>query len=317
MSLLFIYAFVFSSVLLVADTLLRRVFARREARREINERLNRLESGGDQATVYQSLLKDRSLGKGTGRAWSIGRFRRYYAQSGLLLGTRQKVLWLLLVGSFAVFASAVLTDGPILRALISLTLTAGIIMALVARIRSRRLRKFVEQLPAAIDIIVRSLQAGHPLNSAIALVGREMPDPIGSEFGILTDQLTFGSEVDQAFLNLVERVGADDLNLLAVTVSVQRNTGGNLSEVLENLSALIRDRLMMRNKIKAISAEGRFTSVLMSVFPFVLYLIITSLAPTYFDPVWATGYGSAIVLGTLVYMGIGVLIMNRMVNFEI
>ena len=187
---------------------------------------------------------------------------------------------------------------------------------LIWRVRAKRIKRFVSQLPPALEIIVRSLNAGHPLTAAIALVGREMPDPIGSEFGMLSDQLTFGSELDQAMLSMVDRVGADELNLLAVTVSVQRNTGGNLAEILENLSNMIRDRAMIRGKIRAISAEGRITAVIMAIFPVLLFLMIRALVPTYFDPIWETGYGTEIVVGTLAFMSIGIFILNRLVSFD-
>jgi tight adherence protein B len=316
MSLLIVYAFVFAAVLLAADTLLRRLLGQRAARQEVNERLARLSKGGDHHDTYQSLLKDRSLAKAGGQGDLVSRFRQLYAQTGLTLQGRQKVLYVvvILVVSFGI--SVLATPLFLLRLVLTLALSAALLLLALQYLRLRRVRKFVQQLPAALDIIVRSLHAGHPLNAAVALVGREMPDPIGSEFGILTDQLTFGSEFDEAFYNLFGRVGADELNLLAVTVSVQRNTGGNLSEVLENLASMIRDRLMLKNKIKAISAEGRFTAVLMSVFPGVLYLIISTLAPDYFDPIWETGRGTLIVVGTILYMSIGVYIMNRMVRFD-
>jgi tight adherence protein B len=192
---------------------------------------------------------------------------------------------------------------------------AGIVL-FVLRKRAKRISKFVQQLPVAIEIIVRSLNAGHPLTSAISLVGREMADPIGSEFGILSDQLTFGSELDMAMLNMVDRVGADELNLVAVTVSVQRGTGGNLAEILENLAKMIRDRGLLRAKIRAISAEGRITAMIMSVFPLGLYLMISTLVPTYFDPVWESGYGTTVVLTIIGVMSVGIFIMFRMVRFD-
>lgn len=316
MSLLIIYAFVFSSVLIAGDTLLRRLMARRSARMEVNDRLARLGRASDHHAAYQSLLKDRSLLKGSLQGNLLAGLYRLYAQSGLTLTGRQKLLYVLAVLTFSLLVAAWLTTSWPLRLVFALGATAAILFFALKYIRHRRVRKFVQQLPSAVDIIVRSLLAGHPLNAAVSLVGREMPDPIGSEFGILTDQLTFGSEFDAAFYNLYDRVGADELNLLAVTVSVQRNTGGNLSDVLENLSGMIRDRLMLKNKIKAISAEGRFTGVLMSLFPSMLYLIISTLAPSYFDPIWETGHGTAIVTATIAYMSIGIYIMNRMVRFD-
>lgn len=316
MSLLIVYAFVFAAVLLAADTLLRRLLGRRAARQEVNERLARLSKGGDHHDTYQSLLKDRSLAKGGGQGDIVSRFRQLYAQTGLTLQGRQKLLYVVVILLVSFGVAVLATPLVVVRLGLTLALSVAVLLLALQYLRLRRVRKFVQQLPAALDIIVRSLHAGHPLNAAVGLVGREMPDPIGSEFGILTDQLTFGSEFDEAFYNLFGRVGADELNLLAVTVSVQRNTGGNLSEVLENLATMIRERLMLKNKIKAISAEGRFTAVLMSVFPGILYLIISTLAPDYFDPIWETGRGTMVVVGTVIYMSIGIYIMNRMVRFD-
>ena len=182
--------------------------------------------------------------------------------------------------------------------------------------RNRRIKTFTEQLPAAIDVITRSLKAGHPVVAAIALVAREMPDPIGSEFGILNDQMTFGSDLEQAMMNMYNRVGAPELNLLTVTVSVQRGTGGSLSEILENLSQMIRDRLMIRSKIKAISAEGRITAWIMLIFPFGLYYMILFLVPTYFDLVWESGYGPYFVVGCLSMIFMGMMIIRRLINFD-
>lgn len=317
MSLILIYAFVFAAVLLSVDALLRYISAFSRSRREVNDRLSRLnDGGGNQSEMYQQLLKDRSATSGWGQTGAVAWMTRVYRQSGLRLSVQRRILYaagfmlggIVLMGFVGVGSAWQVATGPVIG--------LGLMVLTVIRIRSRRLRKFVDQLPLALEIIVRSLNAGHPLSTAIALVGREMADPIGSEFGLLSDQLTFGSELDDAMLNMLDRVGAEELGLLAVTVSVQRGTGGNLAEILENLSAMIRDRGVIRAKIKAISAEGRITSVIMAIFPLGLYMLISTLVPTYFDPVWESGYGTQIVMGLLVVMGMGMLILNRLVRFD-
>jgi tight adherence protein B len=314
MSIIVIYGFIFGAVLLLSEALLRRLFGARSATREVNERLERLKGGSDQFSVYKSLLSDRGVGQAG--LFSFGWFSRLYRQSGLVLSLPRRVLYAMVIFLGAWIAAAWLTNGLLLQAVLALGIGAGIIFALVVRARSRRIGKFVAQLPDALDIIVRSMNSGHPLTTAIALVGREMPDPIGSEFGILSDQLTFGSELDDAMLRMVDRVGADELGLLAVTVSVQRSTGGNLSEILENLSGMIRDRAMLRNKIRAISAEGRITAIIMAAFPVLLYLMISTLVPTYFDPVWESGHGTTVVVSILVLMSFGLLILYKLVKFD-
>ena len=314
MSIIVIYGFIFGAVLLLTEAMLRRLFGARSANREVNERLERLKAGSDQLSTYKSLLSDRGVGRSG--LLSLGWLSQLYRQSGLMLSLPRRVLYTLVIRLGAWIGAAWLTNDLLIQIILALTIGPSVILALVIRVRARRIAKFVAQLPDALDIIVRSMNSGHPLTTAIALVGREMPDPIGSEFGILSDQLTFGSELDDAMLRMVDRVGADELNLLAVTVSVQRSTGGNLSEILENLSGMIRDRAMLRNKIRAISAEGRITAIIMAAFPFLLYLMISTLVPTYFDPVWESGYGTTVVVSILVLMSFGLLILYKLVKFD-
>ncbi|AWB49506.1 pilus assembly protein TadB [Gemmobacter aquarius] len=317
MSLILIYAFVFAAVLLAVDSLLRYGVSLSRSRREVNDRLARLtEGGGNQSETYRQLLKDRSATTGWGERGIIAWMTRVYRQSGLRLSVQRRMLYAVGFVLAGIVAADFLFPTTLGQVLFGPPIGLALMLLSVIRIRSRRIRKFVEQLPLAIEIIVRSLNAGHPLTTAIALVGREMADPIGSEFGLLSDQLTFGSELDDAMLNMVDRVGAEELSLLAVTVSVQRGTGGNLAEILENLSNMIRDRGTIRGKIKAISAEGRITSVIMAIFPFALYTLISLLVPTYFDPVWESGYGTQIVVALLVIMSIGMFILNRLVRFD-
>ncbi len=316
MSVIIIYAFIFGSVLILADWVLRRVFSRRSAAHEVNERLERLKKNGDQFGVYNSLISDRSLSQPGTSLLSPGGISRLYQQTGLTLSLRARIFYILGILLASMLMSSFLFSTPIVQAVGAVVLWGAITFFLILRVRANRIKRFVTQLPPSIEIIVRSLNAGHPLTAAISLVGREMADPIGSEFGMLSDQLTFGSELDQAMLSMVDRVGADELNLLAVTVSVQRSTGGNLGEVLENLSNMIRDRAMLRSKIRAISAEGRITAVIMGVFPLLLFLMIRTLVPTYFDPVWDTGYGTEIVVGIMVFMSIGMFVLYRLVSFD-
>lgn len=316
MSTTLIYAFVFAAVLLIVDAVTRVFSGVRRSKREVNARLSRLSAGGDQKATYAQLLQDRGVADGFLQGNLFSWFAKLYRQSGLQLPMRQRVLYVIVMILALTLLSRFITASFPLQVLFGILGGPLLGIFLLSRMRARRLKRFVEQLPLAIDVIVRSLNAGHPLVTAIALVGREMPDPIGSEFGLLSDQLTFGLELDQAMVNMVDRVGAEELNLVAITVSVQRGTGGNLSEILENLSTMIRDRTMLRAKIRAISAEGRMTGRVMAVFPFFLYFLIATLAPQYFDPVWESGWGNVMIVGILIFLSIGILVLNRIVRFD-
>jgi tight adherence protein B len=184
-------------------------------------------------------------------------------------------------------------------------------------LRRRRHRKFGEQFPDAIDIIVRSLRAGHPIPVAVSMVAREIKDPVGTEFGMAADEITYGADLETAMRNLSFRVGQDDLPLFVTAVAIQGSTGGNLSEILENLSATIRQRFKMRRKIKALAAEGKFSAFFLSGLPVAIFFLLGMVAPDFYGSIWDQQV-TKIGLGlACLWMGIGDLVMYRMVNFRI
>jgi tight adherence protein B len=184
-------------------------------------------------------------------------------------------------------------------------------------LRTRRQKKFGAQFPDAIDIIVRSLRAGHPVPVAISMVAREQPDPVGSEFGLVTDEITYGADLESAMRNLYFRVGTDDLPLFVTAVAIQGSTGGNLGEILNNLSAVIRERFKMRRKIRALAAEGRASALILSSLPIALFAIINVMVPDFYASVWTESLTKIALTLAGCWMGIGNLIMFRMVNFRI
>ncbi|OHV74372.1 type II secretion system F family protein [Ensifer sp. LCM 4579] len=314
MTLLLLYGAVFVAALISAEALLRGYFRTSERSRAVNHRLSLLAGNENHRAVYRDMLKER------GAEWRslplMQRLRQYYVQSGIKFDGKRFTLYGV-AGALAVWLVVqFFVPTNLVRIPVFLAICLLIPVVVIWRARATRMRKFAEKLPEALDVATRSLAAGHPLPAAISLVAREMPDPIGSEFGLLSDELTYGVTLDDALMNLNDRVGVEDLNLLAISLSVQTGTGGNLVEILQNLSKTLRDRFMLKAKVKSISAEGRITAIFMSVYPFLLYSMIKALAPDYFDPVWNSGYGSIIVTGLLVVMAIGNVILYKMVNFE-
>ena len=317
MTEIMIYGAVFVAGLLVFDALLRALFGSRRKAAEMNSRLEMLQRSMSRGEAYQNLLRKRRSEDSNSFLFLFRWIGRLYEQSGLELARHQRFLIVALIFVVSWFAISAVYSAPlIVKLVIQIILTFVVVVGAIAFMRARRINKFVNQLPNALDIIVRSLNAGHPLNAAISLVAREMPDPIGSEFGILSDQLAFGGDLDTSMLDMVDRVGAEEVKLLAVTLTVQQGTGGNLAELLENLSMMVRERLMLKNKIRAISAEGRATAVVLSLSPFAIFLMVNTLVPDYFDPLWESGYGTQVVVICVVMMIIGTIILNRMVNFD-
>jgi len=164
---------------------------------------------------------------------------------------------------------------------------------------------------------VRSLRAGHPVPVAISMVAREMPDPIGSEFGIVGDEITYGADLETAMRNLYFRVGTDDLPLFVTAVAIQTSTGGNLGEILENLSGVIRQRFKMRRKVKALAAEGRASAMILSSLPILMFFVIQFMVPDFYASVWHVPMTKVALAAAGMWMGVGNLIMFRMVNFRI
>ena len=149
------------------------------------------------------------------------------------------------------------------------------------------------------------------------MVAREMKDPIGSEFGIVADEITYGADLETALRNLYFRLGQDDLPLFVTAVAIQGSTGGNLGEILENLSSVIRDRFKMRRKIRALASEGRASALILSSLPFAMFLIIQIVAPDFYANVWHEDITKTALLVAGTWMGIGNFIMYRLVNFRI
>ncbi|MBW6417798.1 type II secretion system F family protein [Celeribacter sp. PS-C1] len=315
--LIFLYGLIFIAALLLVETVLRILMRRLSSRKEVANRLEAVKQRVDGPDAFQELLKRRGLGEGTDLSSFSAIHRKFIGQTGLEISNVRQISYLILFALFGLFASGLFLGlSGIPQVIFSLVFAVALGVLILWVKRASRIRLFTRQLPEAIDVIVRSLNAGHPLNAAIALVSREMPDPIGSEFGILHDQMTYGADLELGMMALYDRVGAPEIQLLTVTVSVQRGTGGNLSEILENLSSMIRARLMIKRKILAISAEGRITAWIMLGFPFGLYYMIRALVPEYFDPVWESGYGTLVVTGCLIMIFFGMIIIRRLVNFD-
>jgi tight adherence protein B len=315
MQLIFIYFSVFICVLVFADYLIRRLRNAREKKSHINYRISLIEENADRKVVYERMLRERGLDFDAAKS-RISLIRHFVGQSGIRFEGSRVFLYLIAgaLAGFVVFTFLGLN--PIVSLLFDILLVFVLVVSWIARARSQRIKKFVSQLPDALDVSVRSLAAGHPLSTSISLVSREVPDPVGSEFGIMSDEMTYGVDIDTATRNMAMRVGADELNLLAISLTVQRGAGGNLSEILSNLSNMLRRRAMMKAKIKSLSAEGRMTSWIMLVFPFFLYGMISLISPNYFDPIWESEYIYIILTVAISLMAVGMLILRKIVNFD-
>lgn len=241
--------------------------------------------------------------------------RTLLLQSGLKLGMLPIVL--IFLSAWMVFY---LLIPSLLWPGVSIVLSgAGATMTMAGTLtflRARRIARFAEQLPDIIDVIVRSLRAGHPLPVSLSLVAREMPEPAGSEFAMTFDEVTYGRDIRTALENLYRRVGYEDLGFLVTSISVSHQTGGNLGDILGRLSRMLRERFRMKRKIKALSSEGRFSALALSGFPFVMFGILNLISPGYYGDVWGNPALDLALMTGGVLLVVGNFIMYKMVNFK-
>lgn len=305
------------SVVLFAEAVYLLGFSTASYRSNVNRRLKLSKNQPDREAILVQLRRERGLtGDGMFR-FGLQWFNRLLLESGMTRGAMTLTLVALIAGG-AVFAAMLQLRGSVLEAAGGALVAALLFpFATLLIARKRRHGKFAEQFPDAMDIIVRSLRAGHPVPVAIALVAQELPDPIGTEFGIAADEITYGADVETAMRNLYFRVGQEDLPLFVTAVAIQGSTGGNLSEILSNLSSVIRLRFKMRRKIKALAAEGKFSAIFLSGLPIAVFGLINIMTPDFYGSIiqydltkWGLGLAGAWMLA-------GNLVMYKMCNFRI
>ncbi|MEA2907694.1 MAG: tight adherence protein [Alphaproteobacteria bacterium] len=312
-----IYIFVAASAGLFVEGIYLICFSGASYRHNVNRRLKLLKDQPDRENILVQLRRERGLSTSGGYSIGVESFNRLVLQSGLTLGLT-KLFIFVAIGAVVAFGVGMVWRKDILEALLLGLFCGTVVPYMLLRIlRGRRQKAFGAQFPDALDMIVRSLRAGHPTPIAITMVAREMKDPIGSEFGIVADEITYGADLETALRNLYFRIGQDDLPLFVTAVAIQGSTGGNLGEILQNLSAVIRQRFKMRRKIRALAAEGRASALILSSLPIMIFLVIQVVAPDFYAGVWNEDLTKKALLAAGTWMGIGNFIMYRLVNFRI
>jgi tight adherence protein B len=312
-----IWIFVALSAVLTVEAVYLLCFSTASYRSQINRRLMLAKDQIDRESVLIALRRERGLTEQGDYGLNLVALNRLVLQSGITIGLPRLIMVIAIVGIVA-FVAIVLLGGSLIDAgMVAFLCVTALPFLVLGFLRSRRQKKFARQFPDALDTIVRSLRAGHPVPVAISLVGREMPDPIGSEFGMVSDEITYGADLETAMRNLYTRVGADDLPLFITAVAIQTSTGGNLGEILENLSNVIRDRFKMRRKIRALAAEGRASALILSALPIGLFIVVQVTSPDFYASVWHENLTKILLGAGAGWMLIGNVTMFKMVNFKI
>lgn len=212
----------------------------------------------------------------------------------------------------------ILAPFPFVTALLfGIVLGAGLPHMVVGRMIRSREEKFIKLFPEAIDLIVRGLKSGLPVTESINAVGREMDDPVGVEFRRMGDDVRLGKTLNEALWAAANRLSTPELKFFVISLSVQQETGGNLAETLGNLSAILRARQQMRLKIRAMSSEGRASAMIIGGLPFIMFSMIMLLNPEYGSVLLTDPRGQTAAAGAMLWMGVGMLMIKKMISFEI
>ena len=320
---------VFAAVVFAVERVVSIVVGRRLESQAINQRLDLIGRGLSRGEAMQ-LLRRRASNIPEGLPEMLARpaiaFEKTLMAAGIAMPTGRLMLTLLLapvlifmaILLFMVIGGIALGGGRILiLATFSFLLGAGIPM-LYFNVRANRMRKKMQdQFPVALDVFVRGLRAGHPIAAALDLLTVEMPDPIGSQFGIVVDEVTYGADLRDALSAMADRWDLEDMRMFVVSLAVQNETGGNLAEILENLSQVIRERASMMLKVRALSSEGRMTAAMLTALPILAFTLLFIGNPRFYldvadDPAFLPGYVALLIL----YL-IGFFSIRRMIDLKV
>lgn len=282
-----IYGLIFVSVYLMLGGLYFLAFGQQIKReKRVNRRLALLQEGRDTEEVLSILRNERESSERSAALPIIGNLVDKARHANILISPRMIVMVVLLTSLVTYFLLTLFTSADLLiRALVAAVSGYGTVFLWLRNKARARISLFEEQLPDALDLMVRSLRVGHPMNASIAIVAKEMPDPLGTEFGLIADEATYGMLVTDALERMSDRVPVPDLRFLSIAVNIQMTSGGNLAEILDGLAKVIRARFKLFRKVKAITAEARWSGWFLSIFPVVALLLVQVVEPEYYDRV--------------------------------
>jgi len=314
-----IYAFIFVGVFMMVEGVYLAIYGRTLKReKKVNRRLALLQDGKDTEEVLGILRSEREGVEKNDRLPVIGPLIEMARHAAITITIPQVIMSLmgLIVVSFLLLRIFTSANWQIQIVVALVTGYAAFYIWLRGKAK-KRISLFEEQLPDALDLMVRSLRVGHPMTAAVGIVAREMADPLGTEFGLIADEATYGMSVTEAMDRVAARVPVHDLKFLAIALNIQATSGGNLAEILDGLAKVIRARFKLFRKVRAITAEARWSGWFLSVFPVIALLLVQVVQPDYYDrvsdhPLFLPG---AIV--TFILLVVNVFFMRALVNIKV
>ncbi|WP_240454169.1 type II secretion system F family protein [Halomonas sp. NO4] len=312
---------VFIAVFLLMQSFLVPAFGEnRQAQKRLKKRLRAISGEGQQggASLIQSkyLRKLSPLERALERLPGMARIHQLIEQAGQETPAYRVVLYSVCLGGISGVAGYLLLPQPVLGILLGVGVAVFPFVRLM-RARKRRLARFEEQLPDALIIMARALRAGHPFSDAMHLVAEELAEPIAGEFRIAFMEINYGGDVRGALLGMLRRVQSVTVMIFITSVLIQKETGGNLAELLDNLAAVVRDRFRFQRKVRTLSAEGRMAGWILSLLPFVLGGVLMLVNPDFIPMLTEDPLGRQLVVAAFVMVIIGILWLRKIVRVEV
>lgn len=314
-----IYIMIFVAVVVLVEGIYLTVFGKSiSLNNRISRRLTLLEKNGNREQVLDQLRKEMNQHMNS-RSIPLYSILAKKAQIANIAFSPIQLVGIM--GGLSVFSFLALTVGTSaemgIRSVLSVAMGIGGVYVWVNNKAKKRMSLLEEQLPDAVELMVRSLRVGHPFSSAIAIVAKEVPDPLGSEFGVIADEAAYGRDIAESLKAFAERMDSQDLRFLAVAVSIQQTSGGNLAEILEGLSKVVRARFKLFRRVRAITAEAKWSGMFLSAFPILALIMITVIKPDYYDDVRTTAAFVPAALVVCAFLIINVIFMKIMVNIKV
>ena len=314
-----IYGLIFIGVLVLVEGLYLFAFGKSiSMNSRVNRRLEMLNKGGRREEVLDQLRKEMRQHMNA-KSIPLYSILAAKAQKAAIAFSPQQLL--MVMGGLSVVAFVGLSVGtetePPVRVALSIAIGVGAVFFWVSSKANKRMALIEEQLPDAVELMVRSLKVGHPFASAVQIVAKEVKDPLGTEFGVIADESAYGRDVGEALKEMAERLDMQDMRFLAVAVTIQQQAGGNLAEILAGLAKVIRARFRLFRRVKAITAEAKWSGKFLSAFPLVALVVINLGDPHYYDGVRETDVFIPACIAVGMFLGVNLFVMRMLTNIKV
>ena len=314
-----IYGLIFVAVLVLVEGIYLTIFGKSiSLNNKLNRRLELLEKGGGREKVLDQLRKEMTQHINS-RSIPLYSILASKAQKGNIAFSPMQLIMIMIGLSIMAFVGLTVgtaTSAPI-RGIVAVVMGVGGVFVWINKKAKKRMDMIEEQLPDAVELMVRSLRVGHPFSSAIGIVAKEVPDPLGSEIGMISDEAAYGRDMGESLKAMAERMDSQDMRFLAVAVNIQQTAGGNLAEILDGLAKVIRARFKLFRRVKAITAEAKWSGMFLSAFPFGALVMINVIKPDYYDEVMESSAFVPACMFVGLFLAVNVIYMKIMVNIKV